>query len=112
MKGEIGRKGWITPQQTLLQLMSYLLVRFEGPVILNSGVTEVLHLPQHGCHEGGPQLLCISADSLPLLVREVLSCPRVEVEGRQSVQEATATVHVPVWAHEELENLLSKVDAS
>ena len=93
-------------------LCHYLLVRFEGPVTLNSRVTEVLHLPQHGCHEGGPQLLCISADSLPLLVREVLSCPRVEVEGRQSVQEATATVHVPVWAHDELENLLSKVDAS
>ena len=76
----------------------YLLVRFEGPVILNSGVTEVLHFPQHGCHECGPQLFCISAHSLPLFVYEVLSCPRVELEGRQGVQEATATVHVPVWA--------------
>ena len=93
-------------------LCCYLLVRLEGPVILDARIAEVLHLPQHGCHEGGPQLFCISADSLPLFVCEVLSYPCVEVEGRQGVQEATATVHIPVWAHDELKKLLSKIDAS
>ena len=85
-------------------LCHYLLVRFEGPVTLNSRVTEVLHLPQHGCHEGGPQLPCVCAhplpllisDVLPLLVLEVLSYPRVIDKGRQVVKKITATIHVPV----------------
>ena len=76
--------------KNLCYLCHYLLVRSEGPVTLNSGVTEVLHLLQHGCHEGGPQLFCISAhalplpisDVLPLLVPEVLSYPFVIVKGR------------------------------
>ena len=74
----------------------YLLMRFEGPVFLDSRVTKVRHLPQHGCHDSRPDLTCICGYPLPLLISKVLSCPHVKVEGRQSVKETTATIHIPV----------------
>ena len=63
-------------------LCCYLLVGFEGPVLLDGRVTKVFHLLQHCHHEGGPQLPCICTHPLSLLISDVLSSPRVIVEGR------------------------------
>ena len=71
-------------------------MRLEGPILLDSRVTEVFHLPQHGSHEGRPQLPCICDHFLSLLVSDVFSCSCVEVVGGQAVKEATATLHVPM----------------
>ena len=71
-------------------------MRLERPILLNGRVTEVLHLPQHSCHEGGAQLLRISAHPLPLLISDILSYPSVIVKGRQGFKETTATIQVPV----------------
>ena len=74
----------------------YLLMWFEGPVLFDGRVTEVLHLPQHCCHESGPQLPCICAHPLPTVICDVLSYPHVIVKDRQVVKKSTATIHVPV----------------
>ena len=70
-------------------------MRLEGPVLLDSRVTKVFHLPQHGSHEGGPQLPCICNYLLSLFVGDVFACSGVEVVGGHTVKEATATLHVP-----------------
>ena len=62
--------------------VAYLLMRFEGPVLLDVRVTEVLYLLQHGCDESGPQMACICGYTLSLLVGDILSFPHVVVEGR------------------------------
>ena len=74
----------------------YLLVRFEGPVLLDVRVTKILHLLQHCCHESGPQLPCICSHPISMLISEVLSNSRVIVKGRKSFKKSTATIHVPV----------------
>ena len=66
----------------LFHFCCYLLVRFDGPVLLDSRVTKVIDLPQHGCHEGGPKPTCICGHLLPQFISKVLSCPHVEVKGR------------------------------
>ena len=73
----------------------YLLVRLVRPFLLVGKVTKLLHLFQHGRHEGGPQLPCICAYPLS---SNVLTFPHVEVESRERIKKLTATIHVPVYA--------------
>lgn len=72
-------------------------MRLEGPVLFDGWVTKVLHLLQHGSHESGTQLFCISAHPC-LFFSEIFSYSHVEVEGRKFIKETTTTFHVPVCA--------------
>ena len=70
---------------------------FEGPIFLDLRVAEVYHLLKHCAHECGPQFPGVRRHLLPCdRVVEVLSIAGVVVEGRDTVQEGTTSLHVPV----------------
>ncbi len=68
---------------------------FHGPVF-DLGVTEVTDLFEHGFHEGGAELMGADGDFVPMLLIRVLSTPCVIVECWKTVEELTATLHVPI----------------
>ena len=74
---------------------SYLLMCLERPVLLDAGVTEVADLIQHGVHESGAQVLSVGGCLHAILVSQVFPGARVVVERRETVQEITASLHVP-----------------
>ena len=73
----------------------YLLVWFVRPVVLDVRVTKVLHLIQHGLHQGGAKLSRVVSSPLTLVIKDVLTLTQVVVEPGDTVQEHTTTLHVP-----------------
>ncbi len=65
------------------------------PVVFDLGVTEITDLLQHGPHESGTKLLGYGESLLTVFISDILPTPCVVVECRESVQELTATLHVP-----------------
>ncbi len=70
-------------------------MRFHRPVVLDPGVTEIADLLQHSSHEGGAEFLSDGKDFVAVFVSDILPTPCIVVERWESIQELTATLHVP-----------------